>query len=212
MDRENNIQKNSIRGDGNTPILRQDLLYQVSQAQIGFSEHFPFEIVFKPLGSALAELNIDNHAQDSLAIPHLYQMYLRGQNKHLKEILESNSKDLANDQLTKWFIVLIRALNETHLNGNSTKIDENEIPSFKFFKSLDSLRVEFLMSLQNARHYLLIKRDSLQFRVWFEKVKQEETKKSQEAAKTTAKKEEKPAEVIPQVIKKVPPITGTEIF
>ena len=43
-----------------------------------------------------------------------------------------------------------------------------------------------------------------------EKVKQEETKKSQEAAKTTAKKEEKPAEVIPQVVKKVPPITGTD--
>jgi GH24 family phage-related lysozyme (muramidase) len=43
-----------------------------------------------------------------------------------------------------------------------------------------------------------------------ERVKKEETKKSQEAAKTTAKKEEKPAEVIPQVVKKVPPITGTD--
>ena len=39
--------------------------------------------------------------------------------------------------------------------------------------------------------------------------KEEEARKSQEAART-AKKEEKPAEVIPQVVKKVPPITGTD--
>jgi hypothetical protein len=111
---------------------------------------------------------------NKITIEALRELLLKGENRKVAQLLSETPPDLSHEKLNDSWLAWIQAINNTELGLADSKISEDLIPNHRVqtFEHLrtETLVLEYLMCYQNARHYVLGKKEALQGRVWIQRL------------------------------------------